>query len=756
MVGNPNYALELSNDFVRLLHRAIGDVWVPISECAVDDPEFDAAVLDMRKQARVIAGLMPRVVVILPISEVLFSSVDTGEFVGDAAVKRAKVLAADTTKLDASEIAVHVAQPTTDTQTPVAIVTNQTLQEAATYATSLGFKPALYATRWRRKNFPEEPVFAFSPSKSYALPIAAAASCAAAIGLLSFTLGSSDNIATPVNQSQVADLSIEPATFILANAPASGDITLFPVVEPASPDEGSLEEDLTEPAIIKVSAPEPEMTKPAPVTTVASKAKPLPRPAPRQIPPAAKPSTAELVKGIEKVTNPADQGFLSNIQRVATLEPTLSGVLSPDGFTLFKGKPPVSPPSRASSTTGSPSEVPQKIVMRPKPRPFGRTTPQTVVIEPAEKVEDQAVLPEPDQTETSSETTVVAIPDIEELQPAEPIKLLRPKARPIALTPETAAEVANLVTDPAPAAASDPVAPPEAAAQPPLAAQAPVPETVPEVVIDLPEEPQIDLLAMASPELLGKRPKHRNGTAPVTTEPAPETVEPAPGTVDPETPDLLVMASPELRGKTPRSRPNNLSTVVPKAPSSLDLASPALRGKKPKRRPKFQTAVATPKPVEAPKPEPAPAPEITDAQRALNAQIAAEAERRRGLATASRLAVAKSPFPPKKSRNFATTVKRTRAEEARLASAPATQKAPKSTTNKRPSSTSSTFTKNKLSLVGVFGSASKRRALFRTAGGRFIKVSAGGRVEGWRVSAVGESSVKITRGNRTRTLRITK
>lgn len=61
---------------------------------------------------------------------------------------------------------------------------------------------------------------------------------------------------------------------------------------------------------------------------------------------------------------------------------------------------------------------------------------------------------------------------------------------------------------------------------------------------------------------------------------------------------------------------------------------------------------------------------------------------------------------------------------------------------------------NSLSLIGVFGTSSSRRALLRLRTGRYIKVKQGDDVGGWNVSAIGESSVRIKKGSRDEVLRM--
>ena len=53
-----------------------------------------------------------------------------------------------------------------------------------------------------------------------------------------------------------------------------------------------------------------------------------------------------------------------------------------------------------------------------------------------------------------------------------------------------------------------------------------------------------------------------------------------------------------------------------------------------------------------------------------------------------------------------------------------------------------------INLIGVYGKTSSRRALVRLANGRYQKVTVGDRLDGGRVSAIGESELRYTRSGR--------
>ena len=61
---------------------------------------------------------------------------------------------------------------------------------------------------------------------------------------------------------------------------------------------------------------------------------------------------------------------------------------------------------------------------------------------------------------------------------------------------------------------------------------------------------------------------------------------------------------------------------------------------------------------------------------------------------------------------------------------------------------------NRVSLVGVFGTPSNRRALVRLPNGRYEKVSVGNRLDGGRVTSIGEAELRYQKSGRTVTLKM--
>ena len=142
-------------------------------------------------------------------------------------------------------------------------------------------------------------------------------------------------------------------------------------------------------------------------------------------------------------------------------------------------------------------------------------------------------------------------------------------------------------------------------------------------------------------------------------------------------------------------------------------------------------------------------------QQAIKEDVAAA----RALTSASARAVGTGKRPPLKTSNFRAIVKRAAAKPSSTTVTTTTVSVSKptttnTTTNDKTTRASTTFSKGALSLVGVFGAPSKRSALFRTSTGGYRSVKIGQRVAGWKVVSISESSAKVSKGSRTKIMRV--
>ncbi len=125
-------------------------------------------------------------------------------------------------------------------------------------------------------------------------------------------------------------------------------------------------------------------------------------------------------------------------------------------------------------------------------------------------------------------------------------------------------------------------------------------------------------------------------------------------------------------------------------------------------------------------------------------------------------AVARSPEPPTRPGNFDKVMAQARADASDgsvvVAAAPRGQSvAPRIPT--RASVAKQATIKNgislrKVSLIGIYGSTSKPRALVRLPSGRFVKVGVGDRLDGGRVISISKDQLIYKKGSRSRTLKV--
>ena len=77
---------------------------------------------------------------------------------------------------------------------------------------------------------------------------------------------------------------------------------------------------------------------------------------------------------------------------------------------------------------------------------------------------------------------------------------------------------------------------------------------------------------------------------------------------------------------------------------------------------------------------------------------------------------------------------------------------PSSANVARQATISNAINLRQINLIGVYGTASDRRALIRLSNGRFVKVQVGDRVDGGQVAAIGEREVRYIKGGQNHVL----
>ncbi|QFT59305.1 hypothetical protein FIU94_10755 [Sulfitobacter sp. THAF37] len=207
-----------------------------------------------------------------------------------------------------------------------------------------------------------------------------------------------------------------------------------------------------------------------------------------------------------------------------------------------------------------------------------------------------------------------------------------------------------------------------------------------------------------------------------------------------ETPELDILATVR-----PRTRPGDLVETAERAQFD-GLTLDELAEYRPALRPQSvqeQAAAAAAPPVDP----------------ADTAEAVAEAletpARPAAFENPTQFAVAASARPDPRPRNFNRIVRRAERaaprEETRVASV-----APRAVAPSIPSKTSvakqatvkNAINLRRINLIGVYGKPSNRRALIRLSNGRYQKVVVGDRIDGGRVSAIGDSELRYTKGGR--------
>ncbi|AXI41750.1 hypothetical protein [Sulfitobacter sp. SK011] len=217
-------------------------------------------------------------------------------------------------------------------------------------------------------------------------------------------------------------------------------------------------------------------------------------------------------------------------------------------------------------------------------------------------------------------------------------------------------------------------------------------------------------------------------------------------------PEAQTLTDPlaELR---PRPRPGNLAETTERA--QLDgLTKSELAGYRPQLRPasvqEQAAAAAASQVVDT---------QTFDTSEAVAAALAGTPAPAPAIENATRFAVQASLRPDTRPRNFARIVKRAQRaapqqQATQVASAAAV--APKVVTPSVPSKASvarqatvkNAINLRKVNLIGVYGKPSSRRALVRLSNGRYKKVVVGDRIDGGRVSAIGDSELRYTKNGR--------
>ncbi len=221
--------------------------------------------------------------------------------------------------------------------------------------------------------------------------------------------------------------------------------------------------------------------------------------------------------------------------------------------------------------------------------------------------------------------------------------------------------------------------------------------------------------------------------------------------------------------KVPPARPAPPTNIADAAPES-EAPRAILTSKRPRSRPAIaRTPVAdSSQQVEETRPnvQPTTRPRVRPSDLKVAVDQAIEDVLEQELApldTGSALAVRRSKPPLSRPSNFAALVERTRknpdsspivATVAVPAAAAIVPRQPSGASVSRQATIKNAINLRKLNLIGVYGSASNRRAKVRMPSGRFKDVKVGDSIDGGRVVAIGTSQLRYQKRGRDHTLKM--
>lgn len=152
---------------------------------------------------------------------------------------------------------------------------------------------------------------------------------------------------------------------------------------------------------------------------------------------------------------------------------------------------------------------------------------------------------------------------------------------------------------------------------------------------------------------------------------------------------------------------------------------------------------------------------------AIDNAVAAAAQATIAFSGATPQAVKSSVKPKTKPRNFDKIVQRTKRKQTQSGNADTTQQAvavratqrvspkiPSKASVSKQATQRNAIKFKRVNLIGVYGTPKSRRALVRMSNGRYKKVKVGDRLDGGKVSAIGDSDLRYNKGGRSVVLKM--
>lgn len=157
----PNFALSLSFEGIRLLHRAAGG-WRVVGDVALDAPDMSAELAVLRRTATALDPSGLRTKLLLPNAQIKYLTIDTKDMDTDARMDAARVALDGATPYAVADLAFDISAD--GTRTHVAAVARETLVEAEAFAAEHRFNPVSFAAAPDQNPYLGEPFFGVAAS----------------------------------------------------------------------------------------------------------------------------------------------------------------------------------------------------------------------------------------------------------------------------------------------------------------------------------------------------------------------------------------------------------------------------------------------------------------------------------------------------------------------------------------------------------------------------------------------------------------
>lgn len=734
------YAVDLSNDGMSLWHRDAGRAWKLLGKVALNTENFSAEIERLKNEQATNSDGNLIAQVRIPDSEVFVSDIDLDGAKGAEITPAVNAFLAKHTPYASHDLVFDLANKPSEDKTYVAAITKETMAEARDFIADYGFEAAYYTTKLDKNDFPRNPRF-YDAKKPAAVTEPSV----------------KPENPSPVKTTPKADvtgketpalngLSAEKPDTLHAgkpslDAPDKENSTGFKNVRNKAQVVSGQSDGETTDIPAKLIVPDPPRRISVDISAPKTKAiRQTPVPASNPIKTPQGDATQTDVRGLFKLRNTL---LFTTLVLVALLYWFYTA--------LFDGKEEIARlqqiPATAPAIIAEPAPLLYRSSIDTTPS-LGQDILTRVGQSPSLKIPEAVSEPTPVATVNlplygvvvpgkadMDVETVITVPPV--VQATEPDQTVLPAAstRTPTENPDTIAPTLILT--------KEGVAGPEG-----ITLFLGQPDILPprREQLKISPDPLKDILPQMRSKIFEENNKSETPLASavqvtagdVITDPDPMETAPAdaPQVIEP---DILALADPSLQNILPRPRPAAIPQQAKDLKNSLlILADPTLAGLKPRRRP---ARLGVPPEVTVLTNGDQGAIE-TAIQQAVNEQVARPRARPANLSRTVAKVKANGDIiqtAALSAASIAVTSKASGASPVNIQE--------EATERRR-------FNKKRISLIGVFGTASSRRALVRMPSGRFITVKPGQKFSGWRVAAIGESSMQITKGSRNQVLRM--